>query len=426
MLFVLLCLIFFRRVLLPFVFGALIAYLLEPLVRRIGPRIGRAGAVAVVYVVLLGLLVGFFGGLLPGVISDLARLSESTPEAVQTLNDEWLPRASAWFESTFPGLLPAESTPRGVQESASELVVEPLDDGSYRVDLRELHLEVHDSGGGWVIQPDRPRQDSFGAIVRDLVASKGDELTEAAAATVRGVVTGVAAFLTDFVLAFLVAAFVLVDLDRIQRFIRSLIPPRHREQLGELIEGIDEGMAGVVRGQILICLVNGTLAYIGLRLFGVHYSLLLAMIAALFSVVPVAGILVATIPIMGVALLSGDVGLSGLAFGKSAAMLGWLVVIHLFEASYLNPKIIGIASNIHPVVLLFALLAGFEVAGVLGLVLAIPVASVVQTGVIYARKRANVGRPRKRTTRRGLRSASHPAAGSGSRPVLVDDEPKEP
>lgn len=388
-----LVLLLFRRVVLPFVFGALIAYLLEPVVRRIAPKLGRGLAVIVVYVLLLGVMVGFFGGLLPGVFSDLSKLRESTPAAVQTFEDEWLPKASAWFEETFPSVLADEE---GEQEQQiSEVVIEPRDDGSYRVDLQDVHLDIRESGGGWVVETDAKRKDSFGDILRDIVASKGDELTEVAANVVRGIVTGIANFLTDFVIAFLVAALLLIDLQRVQRFVRSLVPPDHHGAFDELAEGIEEGMAGVVRGQILICIINGALAYVGLLVFGVHYALLLAMIAAILSIIPVVGVLIATIPLLGVALVSGDLGLEGLALGKSAAMLLWLVGIHLLEANYLNPKIIGVAANIHPIVLLFALLAGFEVGGLVGALLAIPVASVFQTVFLYARRHSQGARPGK-------------------------------
>lgn len=439
-LFLLLILALFHGVVLPFVFGALIAYMLEPVVRRLAPAIGRFGAVGVVYLVLFAMLAGFFGGLLPRVVTDLSALRDSTPEAVATFNEEWLPKASAWFERTFPGLLPGSTADDVAQEvgaaagasrdpGLSEVVVEPRADGSFRVDLSEAHLEVREQGGGWVIEADPPKQDSLSDIIREIVASKGDELTDLAAAGVRGFISGVANFLADFILAFLIAAFVLVDTQRIGRFARSLVPEVYLGEFEDLAAGIDEGMAGVARGQILICVINGTLTYIGLLIFGVHYSLLLAMVAAMLSIIPVAGILIATIPVMGVALLSGDLGLeAGLAFGKSAAVLGWLVGIHLLETNYLNPKIIGIASNIHPVVLIFALLAGLDVGGLLGAVLAIPVASVFQTVFLYLRRRSGKferskpTRERKRNT--GGWSTISSASTSRSSPVDPDLEPE--
>lgn len=387
LIFVIVLLIWFRRIVLPFIFATLIAYLLAPLVRRMAPRLGgrRGLAVILLYLALALATLGFFGGVLPGVVADLTKLRESTPSAVEKLNEEWLPRASEWFEETFPGLLGAEPEPE--TEQISELIVTPRSDGSYRVDLRNAHLEVRESGGGWVIEAQPKQTQTFAELIREVIASKGDELTEAATQFVRAVVTGIASFLTDLLITFLIAGFLLIDLERVKGLIRSLVPPDYRGDFENVVRGVDQGMAGVIRGQLLICLINGTLAYVGLLIFDVRYALLLAMVAAVLSVVPVFGILISAIPLLGVALVSGDVGLEGFAFGRAAAIVGWIVGIHLLEANYLNPRIIGTA-DIHPVVLIFALLAGWEVYGPIGAVLALPVASMIQTIFQYVRKRS--------------------------------------
>jgi predicted PurR-regulated permease PerM len=392
---------------LPFVFATLVAYLLEPLVRRLASKLGdrRALAVTVIYLLLLLAGLGFLGGVLPGVVSDVSKLRDSTPSAVAKFDEEWLPRLSEWFDETFPGLLGA---PEG-GEPSSEIVVHPQADGSYRVDLRGAHLEVHESGGGWVIETSAPQTDSVADIIRDLVASKGDELTTAATELVRKLITGVAVFLTDLFVTFLVAAIILVDLERVQHFVRSLVPREYTHDFENIVVGIDEGMAGVIRGQLLICLVNGLLAYLGLMLFGIHYSLLLAMVVAVLSIIPVFGILISAIPLLAVALLSGDAGIEG---GKSAAILLWVAGIHLLEANYLNPRVIGTA-DIHPAILVFALLVGWEVYGFVGAVLALPVASMIQTVFLYARKRD------KEAAREAGASHAH-GHRDGSGPVRLD------
>jgi predicted PurR-regulated permease PerM len=385
----LLLVVWFRGIVLPFAFATLVAYLLEPLVRRMAPALGgrRGLSVLLLYLALLGLGAGFLGGVVPGVVSDLSRLRESTPSAVATINEEWLPRVGDWFEETFPGVFGELGTEP--EQQTSELIIHPEPDGSYRVDLRGTHLELHESGGGWVIETSAPHKDSVTDIIRDVIASKGDELTEAATQAVRALVTGIAAFVTDLIITLLIAAFLLVDLDRVKNFVRSLVPVEYLPDFENIARGIDEGMAGVIRGQLLICLINGSLAYIGLAVFGVRYALLLAMVASVLSIIPVFGILISAVPLLGVALLSGDAGLEGLAFGKSAAIVGWVVGIHLLEANYLNPRVIGTA-DIHPVILVFALLAGWEVYGPIGAVLALPVASMIQTVFLHVRKRANL------------------------------------
>ena len=73
---------------------------------------------------------------------------------------------------------------------------------------------------------------------------------------------------------------------------------------------------------------------------------------------------------------------------KPMAMAAWIGFIHLIEGNYLNPKIIGGAAHIHPVIVVFALLAGESVYGLTGALFAVPVASMIQTVFVFARRRA--------------------------------------
>lgn len=375
----------FRAILLPFVFATLVAYTLSPLIRRFGPRVGGRGvAVALTYLGLGGLLAGFFGVVVPAVIGELARLRDQTPAALTTLEDEWLPQLGAWIDDVTGGAL--EPAPE-VEPEPSTLVVHPQPDGSFVVDLSQAHLEVHESssGGGYVIVA-KPREPSprSADVLRDLVTLEADELSEAVSAGFRTVVTGIAAFLGDVIITLLLAAYILVDLDRIAGFLRSLVPVEHRGDFEELIDGLDLGLAGVVRGQLLICSINGVLTYVGLLAFGVNHALLLALMAALLSLVPIFGSLLSALPIMAVALLSSDIA-NDLAFGKSLAVLGWLIGIHLLEANWLNPKVIGTTAHIHPIIVVFALLAGYSVYGLAGALLSIPFVSVVQAIILHTR-----------------------------------------
>jgi predicted PurR-regulated permease PerM len=185
----------------------------------------------------------------------------------------------------------------------------------------------------------------------------------------------------------MLAAFMLVDLVRIKRFARSMVPPDNRGDFDVLWKGMDKGLGGVVRGQLLICLVNGVLTFIGLMIFDIKYSILLALMAGTFSLVPIFGTIISSIPIIVIALVSGE---GGLAFAPALGILAWIVGIHLLEANVLNPKIIGDAAHIHPIIVVFALLAGEHVFGLVGALLAVPVVSIVQVMFLYARKHSPV------------------------------------
>jgi len=381
----------FRGVVLPFVFGLLVAYLMAPIVARMQPQVGRVGAVIVCYVVLMGLLAAFFGFLLPAVAHDFAKLRHAVPAAIERINEEWLPRAEAWIQSEFGEYLETAATPPKT-EQPSDLFIEPMPDGTFRVDLERMRVAVHQvDHDTWIIgsQPKgatQPTADLSGGL-RELITHEAAEIGSSLGPAVQAIIASIAGFLTNFVITFMIAAFVLVDLSRVNRFVRSLIPLQYRHDFEELWNSMDRGLSGVIRGQLLICLVNGGLTLIGLLIFQVKYGFLLALLAGAFSLVPIFGTIVSSIPIIVIALVSGPTGLS---FGAALGMLAWISGIHLLEANVFNPKIIGDSAHIHPVIVIFALLAGEHVFGLVGALLAIPATSIIQALYLHARQRSSV------------------------------------
>lgn len=386
--FIVVVVVLFRGIVLPFVFAMLLAYLLAPVIARMQPRVGRVGAVILVYLAILAGIGAFFGLLLPAVFQDLAKLRDGLPQAASKLNDEWLPQASAWVEGTFGDFMPKEAEATPVYDTA--IIAEPLPDGRWRLDLEgaRLHAEQR-SDGTWVIGPPEPAVASkdLGDDLRALIASKGAELPAVIGPFLQSFVAGVAGFLTSFVITFMLTAFVLFDIERVNRFIRSLVPPEFHRSFEELWANMDRGLSGVIRGQLLICLVNGALTFLGLVIFGIKYSVLLALLAGMFSLVPIFGTIISSLPIVIIALVSSGEGLS---FGPALGILAWIAGIHLLEANVLNPKIIGDSAHIHPVLVVFALLAGEHVFGLVGALLAIPVTSLVQAAFLHARRHSTV------------------------------------
>jgi predicted PurR-regulated permease PerM len=380
--------VLFRGIVLPFVFAMLLAYLLAPVIGRMQPKVGRVGAVILVYLAMLGVIAAFFGLLLPAVFHDLAKLRDGLPVAAAKLNEEWLPQASAWVETTFGDFMPTPDAAPAVY--ATEIIAEPLPDGSWRLDLQGARLHaVALSDGTWVIgpPPPEPAATDLGHDLRALIASQGSELPSVIGPFLQSFVAGVAGFLTSFVITFMIAAFVLIDVDRVNRFVRSLVPVEFHRSFEELWASMDRGLSGVIRGQLLICLVNGALTFLGLVIFGVKYSFLLGLLAGMFSLIPIFGTIISSLPIVIIALVSSGEGMS---FGPAIGMLAWIAGIHLLEANVLNPKIIGDSAHMHPVIVIFALLAGEHVFGLVGALLAIPVMSLVQAAFLHARRHSTV------------------------------------
>src|SRR6185436_8507129 len=168
-------------------------------------------------------------------------------------------------------------------------------------------------------------------------------------------------------------------------------PANVRDDYDVIIAGIDRGLSCVIRGQLLICLINGVLTYVGLLVFDVKYGLILAVVAGLMSLVPIFGSILSSVPIVIVALVSGD---SGIDIVRGVAITLWIIGIHFIEANLLNPKIIGTAARIHPVLVIFSLFLGEHAYGLVGALLAVPVLSAISVVFMYFYKKTWKDGPR--------------------------------
>jgi predicted PurR-regulated permease PerM len=386
-----LVLLLFHAVMLPFILGVLIAYVLAPVVNAIAAlRIGRGRlprgiAVILVYLGLAASLTIFLLTFLPRVSSDFARLIHETPRFLKLVRTEYVPRADAWVDERLearPHEEPAPTQPR-------HLSITDKGHGHYEVDLSGLELEIDPAGHGRYVVGPRDDSDEPKGRLSDLLnqATRSTEnefrgVLETGQRLVRGILRGFA----WFVLSFMVAAYLLVDIERVMSFLRSLAPPGRRADFDELTAEMDRGLAGVVRGQLLICVVNGVLTTVGLVLFHVKYALLLGLLASGMSFIPVFGSILSSVPIVAIALASGGEGAS---LSTGFAVLLWIIGIHFLEANLFNPKIIGDTAKIHPVVVVFALLVGEETGGLAGALVAVPTVSILQAVFLWMRKRSH-------------------------------------
>ena len=172
-----------------------------------------------------------------------------------------------------------------------------------------------------------------------------------------------------------------------QQFFFGLVPPRIRPEFEELMAGVDRGLSGVIRGQLMICAVNGTLTWGGLLFFEVPFLRFLAILVTVLTLIPIFGTIISSIPCILFALTVG--------FGHGVGILIWICVIHALEAYILNPKIIGASARISPVVVVFVLVAGEHFFGLKGALLAVPVTAIVAAlgGFIFAHIKPNLFHP---------------------------------
>jgi predicted PurR-regulated permease PerM len=205
------------------------------------------------------------------------------------------------------------------------------------------------------------------AQARALGENLPQRVTRWAGDLAKGLVLGI----YQFILILMLTAFIVMDRKAISRFFSSLPPDHRRAEYETLVRYVDRGLAGVIRGQLVICAVNGVLTYIGLVIFGIKWAEILALIAGVLSLIPIFGTIVSSIPIVLIAMTDG--------VDKGALALAWIAFIHLLEANLLNPLIMGTHARMHPVIIIFALLAGEHSFGVWGALLAVPTASIIQS-----------------------------------------------
>jgi predicted PurR-regulated permease PerM len=409
-LFVLLVLILGREVLLPFVFAGLIAYILTPVVhwmadRKDGTRrMPRGLAIVMCYLVFISLVAGFLLLLVPRLSRDVARLGKEAPGLYKRINEEWTPQAARWLEERFPSLVrvkPAAEEPVAVSDlplpPGTAFTATPLPDGRFAMQLTPNGIDLKLlADGSFHIQTTEARpepaslEDRLRAFVKKSLVglqSKLNDVVRLGQSLVAGFIRGI--FLFFFTL--MIGAFILIDLEKVHAFLRSLFPTNVRDDYDVIISGIDRGLSGVIRGQLLICVINGALTYIGLLVFDVKYGLILSVVAGLMSLVPIFGSILSSVPIVIVALVSGA---EGIDIFRGVAMTLWIIGIHFIEANVLNPKIIGTAAKIHPVLVIFSLFLGEHAYGLVGALLAVPVLSAISVVFMYLYRKTWKDAPR--------------------------------
>ncbi|WP_282025517.1 AI-2E family transporter [Limimaricola cinnabarinus] len=299
-------------VILPFLLGGALAYLLDPLADRL-ERLGlsRTWAVAVI---ALGVVLGFVAAvllLIPTLIRQTSQLVQTAPELFTGLRD--------WLAARFPELMDDSSTIRG-------------------------------------------QLDAIGAGVQ----ARGGEILEGLLSSAMGLLN----LLMLFVVVPVVAVYLLVDWDRMVARIDELLPREHAPTIRQLAREVDRTLASFVRGQGLVCLILGTYYAVALALVGLNFGLVVGAVAGLVTFIPYVGALVGGVLAIGLALFQfwGDWVWIG-------AVAGIFVAGQMIEGNVLTPRLVGGSVGLHPVWLLFALAVFGTLFGFVGMLVAVPFAA---------------------------------------------------
>ncbi|WP_134679364.1 AI-2E family transporter [Paracoccus ravus] len=306
---------------LPFILGAGVAYLLDPVADRL-ERLGLSRTLSVVVITLLAILIVVVAVLvvMPVLVRQTTALINTAPEMAERLQQFLMAR--------FPQIFTEGST---------------------------LNTALADAAKN--------------------VSAKGGQLVS----TVLGSVMGVVSMLALIVIVPVVAFYLLLDWDKMVARLDELLPREHAPTIRRLASEIDEALSGFVRGQGLVILILGTFYSLGLGLVGLPFGIAIGVLAASLSFIPYVGVLIGGATAIGVALFSfwGEPI-------WIAAVIAIFVIGQMVEGNYLQPKIVGGSVGLHPVWLMLALTVFGTLFGFVGLLVAVPLAAGFGVVVRYA------------------------------------------
>ena len=314
----LLGLILFHEVLLPFLVGMAAAYLLDPAADQLQRwGLGRTAATSLItggfFIVLVVMLVL----ILPTLVTQAAELAAELPGYLERLRERLVPSLAAL--------------------------------------LTRLDVAVDLSAKGLFQRYSTQSMDVLVAAVTQLLQSGVALLNLVSLIFVTPIVT----------------FYLLRDWDRMVARVWAAVPPDLRPTVSRLAADIDEVLAGFIRGQGMVCLFLALFYGCGLWLVGLRYGLIIGLLTGFFSFIPYIGMT------LGLA-----VGLAVAAFQfhdlpMIALVAGVFGLGQFIEGNLISPRLVGSRIHLHPVWVIFAVLAGTVLAGVLGTLLAVPVAAVV-------------------------------------------------
>ncbi|SEM73270.1 Predicted PurR-regulated permease PerM [Lihuaxuella thermophila] len=299
---------FLKAVLGPFFIAMIISYLLNPVVNLLSQRaVPRSIAVLLIYTLFIVSVVTLIINMLPLLEKQIYELAEHLPEW-----NAQFQRMIQEYNDHSKDFLPI-SIQAGIQKS-----------------LTRLEQGI----GDWV----------------------GDMMS------------GISSTLNQIFIAFIIpflAFYMMKDAKGIEKSLMALLPGSRRREIVRLFRDLDHALGNYIRGQLLVCLVVGLLAYLGYLLIGLPYALLLAAIVSVFNLIPYLGPIFGAIPAVLVALTESK--------EMVIAVIIVNMIVQMLEGNLISPQIVGRSLHLHPLMIIFALLVGGEIGGILGLLFAVPV-----------------------------------------------------
>lgn len=305
---------FLGDVLLPFIVGGAIAYMMDPVADRLERlKFSRVAATATISLLAILVIVPVLVFVIREVIEQTAALLEQAPKYLSSLY--------AYLSERFPALLDETST---------------------------LSKTIN----------------SFGATLQE----RGTALVRTVFSSAVGVINAAVFVVVVPVVAF----YLLLDWDNLIARVDALLPRDHAPQIRKLATEIDNTLASFVRGQLTVCAILGTFYAVTLMAVGLQFGLVVGVVAGLITFIPYVGALVGGALAIGLALFQFW---SDPQWIVAVAVI--FAIGQFLEGNILTPKLVGESVGLHPVWLLFALSAFGTIFGFVGMLVAVPVAAIL-------------------------------------------------
>jgi predicted PurR-regulated permease PerM len=314
----------------PFILGIVLGYLLDPIVHRLERfglnRLGASILILVVFVVVFAIILVVLAPILG---EQFIAFTQKLPSYVTRLQSLAVDQGNALLEK-YGGPwrdrlgLGAPLSSLQIQNSIGDLVTQ---------------------GGQWLLNALRSLASGGAAIF---------------------------SFLSFVVFTPVVAFYMLLDWDKMLATVDSWLPLDHRDGLRQIAREINHALAGFMRGQSLVCLFLGLWYGIGLSLIGLDFGFLIGVIGGVLSFIPYVGSLTALVLSLGVAIVQGWP-----SWNLFLLALGVVGVGQFLEGNVLSPRLVGHSIGLHPVWLMFALVAFGALFGFTGLLIAVPMSAAI-------------------------------------------------
>ncbi len=184
--------------------------------------------------------------------------------------------------------------------------------------------------------------------------------------TVSSVFGGILSFLLMVIMSFYLS----VERDGVGKFLKIITPLKHEGYIIDLWKRSQRKIGLWMQGQIILAVIIGVLVYLGLLLLNVPNALLLATLAGAFEIIPLFGPILSSIPAIAISFTTGG-------FTMALLVAGLYLIVHQFENQLIYPLVVKKVVGVPPIVSIVALVAGFQLAGFLGLILSVPIAAIM-------------------------------------------------